>query len=218
LKRKLPKGWARIGRPETKRSPERAEIEEIMAGEHRKKDKAGRWLYFTTPIWGVEEGLGARFSPIIRQAIRRNRSGKATVLDLGCGAGSALQDLKRQFGGSVKTVGQVLERTPGEKYGGVDRLIEGEITKIVPRESFDLIYSYSGSVRGTRLKQSTVEKVVGWLRPGGTAVIDIGLLGIIGEAEIDEIKTTLKVNGIKRWRFTKKGALAFRKPATGLPW
>jgi len=216
-KKMLPDGWKRIGRPETERRPGSREMEDHKVWEHRKKDRAGRWLCFITSIWGVEEGLCIKLVPIIRQAMERNKNGKASALDLGCAAGTSLGDLKTQFKDKIRTVGQVLERTPGEKYEGVDRLVDGELTEIQMMEKFDLIYSYSASVRGTYLKATAVGKVIEWLKPGGTAALDIGGLINIERSYIQEITTVLRANGIKRWNFTASGALVFKKPVVKLP-
>jgi len=215
--------WARIKRPEAKRKPIRAKVASDASELYKRMDLKGSWFIFGWSLKEVELGLDVGISAITKKGVRGLKKGeKYSVLDAGCGPGSALGDLKKSFGNRVRTVGLALKKTPGESYCGVDRLIEGRLTKVEPREKFNLIYSYSGAHFFEELNLTAVEKTINWLKPGGIAVINIDISNRgIPVSEVSqikkEIKTVLKANGIKRWELKKDKVLIFKKPKRKIP-
>ncbi|VVC00737.1 Methyltransferase domain protein [uncultured archaeon] len=211
--------WERVFRPEGERLPNRAEREATKVRIGRVYDREGRWFVFGTPSHAVEEKLGFPLTDYILRQIGSNgfsEKHKFGVLELGCGTAEMAGHLKSRFGENMRYVGQVLERTKGMPYAGVDRLIEGEIRRLAPRENFDLIFSgESSALHHTLLKQTAVEKIMHWLKPGGLAVLDMGCTPD-GGAYSNGIKTILLQNGIRdyTWNSFK---LTFSKPAPRLP-
>jgi ubiquinone/menaquinone biosynthesis C-methylase UbiE len=93
-------------------------------------DRYKHWTSFYTKIIDIERTIGFPIRTIINKRIVNFSEKKPfKVLDLGCGGGVALGQLKTQFGAKIKTVGLVLEKTPGEKYKHVDRLLLDMQTK-----------------------------------------------------------------------------------------
>ncbi len=220
-KAKLPEEWRRIGRPEWERHPKllsgaRAARKMIVEG-----DLKGDWHDFRTPLGKVEWELGVSISDIVRTKIRKGAYSTAKpvrVLDLGCGAGTALQALKDKFKERIRTVGLVMEKTPGEKYAGVDRLVVGEINEARVRERFDVIYCRTGATTYTWLGATALERVIRWLKPGGRAALEIN--PYLKKNVMPEMRSILMVNGIRKYEFRETDAgtiLLFEKPAKRLP-
>ncbi len=173
-KKKLPKYWQRTGRTETEqklcRLPE--EQKEMRA---RENDKTHRWNLFHTQLREIKHELGFDILKSIEKTINKfSEKRPFKVFDLGCGGGTALGQLKKKFGTRIKTIGLVLERTPKEKYLNVDRLIVGNVKNVKPRENYNLIYSFQGAIANTRMKTTALQQAISWLKPDGTAVLDLG--------------------------------------------
>ncbi|MCX6799109.1 MAG: class I SAM-dependent methyltransferase [Candidatus Diapherotrites archaeon] len=180
-------------------------------------DQRKAWQYFRTPLDVIEKRLGVDISGMAR-ALAEKRDGKSQVkiLDLGCGRGTALAQLKQLLGASVKTVGVVEERTPKEGYSGVDRLLVGNMLQLQPRETYDVIFSHMGAVHHTPLQTTAVERVIGWLKPEGTAALEVRHAFAEGSLVVQEVLTVLAQNGIKDWKY-KGNVLVFKKPAPRVP-
>jgi 2-polyprenyl-3-methyl-5-hydroxy-6-metoxy-1,4-benzoquinol methylase len=43
-------------------------------------------------------------------------------------------------------------------------------------EKYDLIYSYEDAITHTEMKTTMLQRVIEWLKPSGTAVLDLGEL------------------------------------------
>jgi SAM-dependent methyltransferase len=220
---KLPSFWKRISRPEIERGTGK-ELSERHWARLAKKDLLGRqtWPINGTTLENIEWNLGYSF---IEEISKRLSSGKkqVRVLDAGCGVGTTLNNLKQKFGNSVRTVGLTLQKTPGESYSGVDRIIEDRIERVEPKESFDIIFSYSGAHFHSKQKLAAIQRTISLLKVGGDAVIDLATNNLgSGVPERHEIKTLLRANGITQWNLRKVGqgkpvVLTFTKPKIKLP-
>ena len=215
--KKRPEFWKRVLKPEAERDERRGWAEGVKGRRRVDEDRRGAWKYFRTPLNAIEKRLGVDISGLAR-ALAEKRGGKSQVkvLDLGCGNGIALAQLKKEFGASVKTVGVVEERTPKETYSGVDRLLVGNMLGLQPRESYDVIFSHMGAVHHTPLQTTAVERVIGWLKPGGTAALEMRHAFAEGSPVVQEVLTVLAQNGIKDWKY-KGDVLVFKKPAPRMP-
>ncbi|MCX6801937.1 MAG: hypothetical protein NT067_02375 [Candidatus Diapherotrites archaeon] len=217
-------GLARIGRPEGLRAPERLKLEMKNRTELSELGRQGEWPYFKIPLGELEYFSGIKLENLARKKILGLRKGeKFVVLDIGCGAGQMLADFKALFGPQIRTIGTVFEKTHGEEYRGVNRLIEGAITEINPHEKANLVIGYQGAHHHTELKSTALEKTIGWMKPGATAVIHIGWYAKEMESNPEGIRakerelfTVLRANGIKKWQY-KNGFLVFVKPKPRLP-
>ncbi len=192
-KTKMPGNWVRLGRPERERRRFAFSNETASFPSVEIFDRRSLWNVFGSNINVIEHDLNFRIRDHIR-SLFSNNSRVVNVLDLGCGKGVALNDLKRLFGDRVRTFGQVAAVSPSEKYEGVDRLLVGSLTlpdkplRLVrvnmgmnveldknmvfrARPIMDLIYSYFGTSYHSFLKLTVLEEVIKWLRPGGIAVI-----------------------------------------------
>ncbi len=120
-------GWQRLGKPEAERRPGKARIKRENVEKLREWDRARKWPCFGDGLREVERNLGVRISEIVKKRVSALPKGKKlSVMEAGCGPGKALEKLKQLFGERVRTVGLVLEKSPGEAYKGVDRLVEGK--------------------------------------------------------------------------------------------
>ena len=231
LKKSLPKHWQRTKRTEAEKFPEMAIEDRKRLALAREKDRTADWDYFGMSTLDVEKFLDAKLTDIIMERLRNRKSEKTvSVLDLGCGNGRALFELKRSFGEGIRTVGMVIEKSPNADYAGVDRLMKGPITEIIPRESFDVIYSALGSVFHSRLPRTALENVVKWLKPGGTAILHLFRSTADDRIKLNEVVTVLRQNGIvkpeleeievmwpDRKTFDRIWILKFKKPKIHLP-
>ncbi len=228
-KGKLPAFWQRITRPESKRAGDRTRSEESKEERSREADRTRGWGTFHTKLRELKRETGFDILNAIKSGIGNFTEDRPfKVFDLGCGGGIALGQLKKKFGTRIKTVGLVFERTPGQKYNHVDRLIIGNVKKVQPKESYDLIYSFQGAIAHIEMKTTALERVIAWLKPGGTAVLDIGELHL-QDSRLGEIKTLLMQNGIKDYKLdvlrtyrysrseTPCRVLIFKKPVRKLP-
>lgn len=100
----------------------------------------------------------------------------AKVLDLGAGYGRALLELK-SLRPDLMLTGIGL---PGETIAEGINFIRMDLNQsILPKETFDLIYSRN-TLRYLKRKDLVLEDVYRKLNPGGTAFVDIQLLDISG--------------------------------------
>ncbi|MBN2126757.1 MAG: class I SAM-dependent methyltransferase [Candidatus Diapherotrites archaeon] len=213
--------WKRIFHPEHKRNPEFYALKTKDLAQVEKCDSEGPWGIFYSDLDKVEDYLKFKIRTHISKRINNYSEEKPfKVFDLGCGAGVALNELKKKFGAKIRTVGLVLKLPDSflNKSQGLeklDRLIEGRLAEINPRESFDLIYSHSGATVYESKRLESVQKIIGWLRPGGVAILEISKIN-------NELKTLLMQNGIKKYSFRKRigfrnPVLEFKKPKRILP-
>ncbi|HIH09532.1 MAG TPA: hypothetical protein HA254_02570 [Candidatus Diapherotrites archaeon] len=214
---------ARVYRPEELRDPRRASRENLLVKIAKEKDEAGSWHTFRIPLKVHQRWIGGSID-IQSQVARavdaaRKRGLKAFVLELGCGLGDVLAGEKAKYGDDLVTYGSVLKRTRGADYAGVDHLLEGELRNCLPRRQiFDFVFSLTdGSFSHTRLKAGSLERVIGLLRPGGTAALHMGREFFSGDFEsLREVKAVLAENGIKHYA-TENDVLVFTKPYPHLP-
>lgn len=98
------------------------------------------------------------------------QKGSATVLELGCGKGRTLKQLKM---GGAKLFGTNLEREPEFlKHPARIRICEfGELPKKFKPESIDLAYSNLGLGHSQNLV-ADLERVKGLLKPGGQLIFN----------------------------------------------
>lgn len=199
----------------------------------QERDKSAAWSNFRSNLKRVERRLGFKINRHIAKSVAGSRPGTVfKVFDAGCGAGTALADLKAKFRGKVRTVGLVFEKSPGEKYLGVDRLLEGDINSIEAHEQFDLIFSHAGAAYHSPRRLAALKRIIHWLKDGGTAVMQIGdYYGPDKKANVgfvDNVATIMAQNGIRDFSFRKLSSghgygrkhnfvvLQFRKPQTRL--
>lgn len=158
-------------------------------------DRESRWGYFRTSLSNVENNLQFSITGWIESRIKNHTpQNPLKILDLGCGAGTVLGELKQIFGDRIRTVGQVLEKSPGEKYQGIDRIAEGPFPQKRLHESFDIIFSHMGSIDYSRLPLQAIEETAKLLKHGGIAIVGLEANSPLSERAI---KTILMQNGIK---------------------
>ncbi|MCX6801936.1 MAG: class I SAM-dependent methyltransferase [Candidatus Diapherotrites archaeon] len=209
-------GWTRIGRSEAERFPAKAIGDRLRSAIAGFKDMDSHWDLWGASLGQVNDFCGFDIEAHIRERISNLKPGKIfKVLDAGCGPGSTLAEIKKKFGNRVKTVGLTVKRSFYSSYDGVDRLITGSITEVNPREQFDFIYSFSGAHLMTELKETSIQRTIGWLKPGGTAFITLPLDRMEPDT-FRNIQTTLRANGIKETGFYGI-FFFFTKPERKLP-
>lgn len=175
-RKKLPARWQRTFRPETVKHPDLEREERLSVDHNRKSDRKFSYAWGSSSLEKVQKELKFDISAHIKTAFASARftsSQPFKVIELGCGKGLALRSLKQQFGDRIKTVGLVLEKTPGFEYEGIDKLHTGELRYLNPHEKYDFIYSEAGSIFNSAVKRTAIEKVIELLKPGGTAVVDV---------------------------------------------
>jgi SAM-dependent methyltransferase len=224
-KKMMPKYWARTFRPEEERNPAKFNLEERGVKTMKRTDQEIHWVMRSSGIKEVQNFLNHSINFEIKERLKAKK--KVFVLDLGCGSGRTLNDIKQLFGNRVHTTGQVLQKPKfnKESYTGVDRLLEGELRNIKPKNTFDIIYSHFGATAYTELKATAVEKIVQWLKPGGIAVLDFGGVGssILTGLYNKELLTILRQNGITPKKIKKTLILrrikkiVFEKPVPKIP-
>jgi SAM-dependent methyltransferase len=96
------------------------------------------------------------------------------VLDLGCGTGRYFWGLRSVtsltgLDASAAMLGQARQPIHAERLAGVTvRLIQGDVmSHTMDAASFDLVYSVGVLAEHVPLDRSVVDRVRGWLRPGG---------------------------------------------------
>jgi len=173
---------------------------------------------FASAIKGVRAKRLEQLSKTLLPSEAAKRS-VVRVMELGCGPGTALNTLKEHFGESIHTTGLVLEKTPGEKYAGVDRVEKGDFTNLQINRRFDLVYSSMGPTHHTKYPLNAVQKVIDILAPNGVAVVDLNLF----ELNKPKLRTLLAQNGYKEKDYSLKevekglGVLILRKRTPKLP-
>jgi len=210
----LPEFWRRITRPELD-DPTVAKRHSSALREVIKHDRRGDWKFFFRPSL---DSLRLRMHVDLEKEVREKVNAAATtgkkicVADLGCGAGTALNELKMEFGDKIRTVGLVLARTHGEKYGGVDKLYEGDVSEMRMHEVFDFVFSAPQSAFSrSELPRTSLERILKRMRSGGKAMLYLNQLALP-----DELKTILVQNGVKKFEF-RGNILSFTKPKSKLP-
>jgi SAM-dependent methyltransferase len=196
-------------------------------------DPLAGWTYFDRSLKAIQRELRFNLARSIKgmrakrlaelskslppeEAIRRS---VIRVMDLGCGNGAALGGLKRRFGESISTTGLVLDRTPGENYAGVDRLVKGDFTTLPIKGKFDIVYSSMGATHHTMYSLNAVQKVIDILSPNGIAVVDLHLPNL----RRPMLRTLLLQNGYREKDYSLReldgglGVLVLKKRQKKLP-
>lgn len=112
------------------------------------------------------------FMEVLSSGIRKN--GRAAILDVGCGVGQALADIKDQFGDSVETWGLSASDLASRKtISKIDNYIVSEVhdTQQIPEARFDVITAYQ-SFRYFADPVYVFERSWKWLKSGGFGFID----------------------------------------------
>lgn len=174
-------------------------------------DRRGGHIFFRTTLKEIEREFSTSITRMIREKITGAKSRQVNVLDLGCGAGTALSQLKEIFGNKIKTTGVLLERKKAEKYRGIDNLIVGDAVLIKLKEKFDVIYSHAGPFYSSAQKPALLHNVIQMLAPGGIAVIGVYNWGRLQAKEVEEMLAILKKTGMNSKFNQDKSALVFRK-------
>lgn len=223
--KKLPAFWKRITRPEEERRPDIAKKQKQYIERNLKRDKEGLWGYEFTHIQRIERNFGYPIRKEIRERIG-NSSHPISILDLGTYVGTALGQLKKEFGSNVRTVGLSLAKAETHRnhdsrlmvaYSGLDKTHFGDFKSINFRETFDFIYSHKGVTFHSFTPLAELDKIIKLLRPEGTAVLDFKTT----TAQTDEVVTLLHQHGLRKnkdyfWH-TDKGTLIINKPKRKLP-
>lgn len=106
------------------------------------------------------------FVKLIREIIKRN--GHASVMDVGCGEGVFLSQLKRRFKKNITTAGVSLKRPSNDKNIDVLRIQQAERPSF--SKSFDLIFSVQMTSYSNH-RASVLKNIFRALKPGGIAFI-----------------------------------------------
>ncbi|MDO8647188.1 MAG: class I SAM-dependent methyltransferase [Candidatus Diapherotrites archaeon] len=177
----------------------------------RLMDRRGGHIFFRTTLKEIEREFSTSITRIVLEKLTGAKSRQVNVLDLGCGAGTALSQLKETFGSKIKTTGALFERKKSEKYWGIDNLIVGDAALIKPKERFDVIYSHAGPFYSSAQKTALVHNMIQMLAPGGTAVVGVYNWGRLQKKEVEEMLAVLKKAGITPKFNQDKSVLVFRK-------
>ena len=144
--------------------------------------------------WGLDAGLDY-YSSLLRadlgKAVERiiKERGGCRVLDVGCGGGNFLAELKARFGGAVETHGLSLTRA---RNPAIDHRHSGTIENYLFAQKFDLIAS-SGGVWHSVNKSAALENICNSLETGGVAFIEIGPYTL--SEKIRPVRAELQKNG-----------------------
>ncbi len=114
---------------------------------------------------------------IMNMIISKNR--KIKILDIGCGKGNALAEVKNKFETSVETHGLRLTGKTEERFtadllaqGMIDKLHVGSIENYLFKQKFDLIVSFAGFHYISNVPLG-LEKVCNSLTKKGEAILQI---------------------------------------------
>ncbi|GEM_PF-3762749 len=177
-----------------------------------RNDKRRKW-FMKTDLELVERFLNVSLRDGIRNMLLSRRR-QVRVLDLGCGYGITLRGLKKEFGKEIETYGLTATRLGSQSYRGVDHLLVGHALEVKPAVKFDLIYSHIGPPYHSERWLDVVEKTVGWLEPGGVAILQVkfgegpSVNSLVAQPAIREL---LESKGIKSHNLFQN-VLSFKKP------
>lgn len=137
-------------------------------GRYRKSVRYG-YRYMKTPLSEISRVLGIDFFKIVSRA-----KGTVRILDLGCGEGTALQELRGLFPDSkkVELAGVSLNYNPHWKDKSIKWVVAPfyRLSEKLYGKKFDLIYSHFGLEYSPDLKRD-MEIVRGLLEDNGLLVI-----------------------------------------------
>ena len=140
-----------------------------------------RGLAFYTSYLPCQESALRRQSFIDILSARIRQKGKASILDIGCGVGQALADIKDQFGDSVETWGITASNLASRKtIPKIDQYIVSDVmrTEKIPFGKFDVICAFQ-SFKYFADPVFVMERSWRWLAQDGYCFIDsLGSEGI----------------------------------------
>lgn len=131
-----------------------------------------KWSYYRTPLKSVEKILQTpiKWEILSKVRSRKNPNEPVRVLDLGCGYGTALVELKKKMGRNIHTTGFTIEKNEEATYKGIDQLITKKIGK-EHANRFDYIFSSFGTIYHTEALKAWLKRTHLLLREGGKAVL-----------------------------------------------
>ena len=122
-----------------------------MHGRHGRPNGYG-YTHMKTPLNEIVKVLGIDFSKIVSSA-----KGTVRILDLGCGEGTALQELRGLFPDpkKVELAGVSLNHSPHWKNKSIKWIVAPfyRLSKKLSGKKFDLIYSHFGLESSSYLKR-----------------------------------------------------------------
>lgn len=163
----------------------------------RNTQRPVEWFHYGSTIPQATARLNFNLHQFLREHVEKQKGNPLNVLDLGCGPGVALGEIKSHFGHKVQTTGITLIRDPQASYAGVDRVKVGKFEDASFDQKFDLIYSVDGVTTHTLNKAAAVKKVITLLRPGGLAVLDLNMPIHPGQARWESVQAELNRQGIQ---------------------
>jgi predicted TPR repeat methyltransferase len=113
--------------------------------------------------------LGVKLSKII-QRISRSKKGPVRVLDIGCGVGKTLTELKKQFGDNVFVAGLTLKRLKSHKE--LDHVYIRDFDRHTIKEKYDVIMSTNASSYFENFP-NVLEKMFSSLNVGGIMLLTL---------------------------------------------
>ncbi|PIN99168.1 MAG: hypothetical protein COT90_00805 [Candidatus Diapherotrites archaeon CG10_big_fil_rev_8_21_14_0_10_31_34] len=106
---------------------------------------------------------------VLNYLIELYKKKSADVLDIGCGEGKALAELKKSAKAKIRTYGLALTRL-GEQSKNIDKIIIGAAeTKKLPEKRFLLVYS-AESIFFDQLPLQSIERIINSLETGGVII------------------------------------------------
>lgn len=143
----------------------------------RKRDTAphitkGGWHVESTPLAVIETVFQKNFKQILKHQLTQSTE-PAIVVDLGCGRGEALREIKRWGQKKVKTIGLTLEKIPTERYEGIDQLTTHSSDLKAFTGKVNLLYSYFGATFHSNTREGWIRRCVNLLTSNGVAYVTV---------------------------------------------
>lgn len=154
--------------PDKKRSRKK-EGRELWRQRRRAKEHKNRYAFIDSSLEEIKREMRIDFDEIVSRA-----KGVARIMDLGCGTGRALKQLRGKFPDPkrVELAGVALNWHPNWKKSDTVKWIVApshKLKKKFPKKKFDLVYSYYGLEHSPNLKRD-VRVLWNLLKEGGLLV------------------------------------------------